>query len=92
MKRILPTKLERFQNLISALENNSITDFLIDRHSVLDVIEDDYGEFISFLIEYQEQYEFSEIEKDSIRLSLIRYIAIAIREGIHYDRLNEIIW
>jgi len=33
---------------------HSLTDFLTGRHSVLDVIENDYVEFISFLKEYQE--------------------------------------
>jgi len=92
MKILLSIKLERFKNLVSSVENNSITDFLIERHSVIDVIEDEYIDFISFLKEYQEHYEFSKSEKDSIRISIIRYVAIAIREGIQFDGINESIW
>lgn len=91
LKRFLPLKLERFQNLISSVENNSLTDFLNSRHSILELLEDDYLEFINFLKEYQEQYEFSDSEKDSIRISIIRYISIAIREGLDFN-INEDIW
>ncbi len=92
MKRILPMRLERFQNLISIVENNSITDFLVGKYSLLDTIEDDFIEFISFLKEYQEQYEFTENEKDSIRISLIRYVSVAIQEGIDYNSIYDFIW
>jgi len=92
MKRILPRKLKRFQNLISSVENNSVTDFLIEGHALIDIIEDDFLEFIAFLKEYQALYEFSDSELDSIRISLIRYIAIAIQEGLTYNEINDFIW
>lgn len=91
MKRILPLKLERFLNLISSVENNSLTDFLNSRHSVIDLLEDDYLKFIHFLKEYQEQFEFSDAEIASIRISIIRYITIAIKESLYYN-IDENIW
>jgi len=63
MKRLLPRKLERFQNLISSVDNSTLTDYLREEQSLIDIIEDDYLEFISFLKEYQKHHEFTESEK-----------------------------